>query len=1425
MTNQQPIDDNMKKRINRLFSDQELPSYASLSEVEAMKKRINSLETELAQQTKNVDEARGADSPTQPVLKPFLAERSKSFAQKVKISIQSKITLWAGLCLILVTVILVGYSVATFRAEEIKFAQSNAVVHAEEEAGRVRIQLEPALTVAINLAHSLGMGKDSNEPVALTREQANGILKKTLEENPEFLGTWTLWEPNAFDGLDAEFANMPTHDQSGRFIPYWVRTAPEIIEGVAIVDYETPGVGDFYLLPRQTKKNTVLPPYLYPVDNVDVLMTSMVIPIVENGRFYGVTGVDLQIDFVQNIVDEIDLYDGTASAVLFTDSGSLVAVRNQPELTLQPVTSVYEDFEQIKPNLGRAGTFISQSPDGKYLRVFSPIEFGESENYWYIGLSIPYEKITEGAAAAAVRQTSIGLGLLALALALLWVLTGQVVKPVRSLTKVAAEVAGGNLNVSANVRGNDEVGVLANVFNSMIVQLRDLFGTLEQRVADRTHDLELASEVGRTVATRVDNLNGLLNDAVELIHARFGLYYTQVYIADQSGRTITLRAGTGKVGRQLLQQGHKLLVGSGSLNGRAASEKHAIIVADTLNNEAFLPNPLLPDTRSEMSVPLLIGDRVVGVLDMQSEQTDALNENNLPAFEALAGQLAVAVQNATLFEEANQARKDVEQQAKRQSYADWADFLNAVERSEKLGYIFSQNEILPYINSADEPEELNSLHSPVHVAGIEIGKIHIMDGTERQWTTTEADIIHNTALQLSRHIENLRLLAQSEKYRLEAEQVSKRLTREGWEEYLNARTNIAEGYIYRENTVQPLINNDSNQGKPALSYPILVRGENIGELSVESLENMEGDASGIVSIITQQLSSHIENLRLLEETETSRAEVQKSQEQYKLAVTGSNDGLWDWDIANDQIYYSPRWKSMLGYEEHELTRGFQDWEDLIHPDDHDYATHSLDEYLEQQAQEYDVEVRLRHKDGSWRWIRDRGKALRRDDGTPYRMAGTHTDITQRKLDETIIAQRANQLETVAALSTTASTVLNPDELLQTVVDLTKERFGLYHAHVYLADESWKTLLLAAGAGDVGSQMVAAGHAISMDTERSLVARATRERNAIIVNDVRSEPDFLPNALLPETRAEMAVPMIVGDKILGVFDVQSEIEGRFTQEDASIFNTLAAQSAVALQNARLYQEQAATVTQLRELDRLKSSFLANMSHELRTPLNSILGFADVMLEELDGPLTPNMDNDLKLIQKNGQHLLHLINDVLDMAKIESGKLNLIIEKFNLHEIMEEVTSITSPLASEKNLALFMHPDSDHKLEISADRNRLRQVMINLLNNAMKFTGKGKISIRIAREGENALISVKDTGIGIHPSQLEAVFQEFTQIDSSTTRKAGGTGLGLPISRRLIELHGGSLWAESSGIEGQGATFHVSLPIESKVAASEPITRKL
>ena len=270
------------------------------------------------------------------------------------------------------------------------------------------------------------------------------------------------------------------------------------------------------------------------------------------------------------------------------------------------------------------------------------------------------------------------------------------------------------------------------------------------------------------------------------------------------------------------------------------------------------------------------------------------------------------------------------------------------------------------------------------------------------------------------------------------------------------------------------------------------------------------------------------------------------------------------------------------------------------------------------------------------------------------------------------------------------------------------------------------------------------------------------------------------------------------------------------EAAALAKAIAAQTSIHLETLRLNEELQQRAIELQELDRLKSGFLANMSHELRTPLNSILGFADVMLMELDGPLTPNMNDDLKLIQKNGQHLLHLINDVLDMAKIESGRMNLAPEKFMLHDVLDEVNSITSTLASERNISLYIDEDSDREVEIYADNTRLRQVMINLVNNAIKFTENGKIAI-CAKKQDSAtiLITVKDTGLGIPPEKLEDIFLEFTQVDTSTTRKVGGTGLGLPISRRLIEMHGGRLWAESTGIPGEGSTFFVELPVEARI----------
>lgn len=988
--------------------------------------------------------------------------------------------------------------------------------------------------------------------------------------------------------------------------------------------------------------------------------------------------------------------------------------------------------------------------------------------------------------------------------------------PIIHLNAVAIQIASGDLTAEANVETRDEIGRLAATFNNMTSQLRSLFGSLEQRVLDRTHDLELASEVGRTITEKIANLDELLTTAVEMIRTRFGLYYTQVYLTDPSGQTLVLRAGTGEVGEKLLNRKHHLSIDSSSLNGQTVLAKKPIIVADTLQSPSFKPNPLLSNTRSEMVVPLIAGGRVIGVLDMQSERPDALNETNLSAFTTLAAQLAIAIQNAALLQQAEEARSEVEAQIRQRTEEGWQDLLDAVSYEQKFGFAYDQNNVIRLNGDESSAASQESLTSPLTVMGAKLGVIKVASQQDRGWTPEDAEIVHAAATQLAQHIENLRLLAQAKRYQVQAEQAVRRLTWEGWDTYLRTNGKEETGYSYDLNRVQPLSANGNHHIDPSLQHSLIIGDEPIGQLELD-LPTPSEESIEIISAVAEQLSGHIENLRLLEQTQQRSSELEEAQSFLDSVVEHLPTMLFVKD-AEDLSFV--RWnkaaENLTGHRR-EVLIGKNDY-DFFSKEEADFFT-SIDRQVLSSGELLDIpEEQIATMHQGTRYMHTRKVPILGADGKSKYLLGLAEDITERKKSEEIITRRAQELETVAKVSTTASNVLDPEKLLQSVVDLTKERFGLYHAHIYLINPEENALVLTAGAGEIGKQMLSEGWSIPVDHELSIIADAYRRHQSVVANDVvhDKESTFLSNRLLPDTRSEMALPLIVGDRVLGVFDVQSEIVNYFTEENVNIYTILASQVAVALQNARLYVEQAATVTQLRELDRLKSSFLANMSHELRTPLNSILGFTDVILEGMDGPLTENMDNDLRLVQKNGQHLLHLINDVLDMAKIEAGRMNLNPEVFKVHEVFAEVTSITSTLASEKSLSLSIECDSDQNVEIYADRTRLRQVMINLVNNSIKFTDHGQIALNVSpMEGARVRISVRDTGMGIPPEKLESIFQEFTQVDSSTTRKAGGTGLGLPISRRLVEMHGGRLWAESTGNSGEGSTFYVELPVEARI----------
>ncbi|NJN92984.1 MAG: GAF domain-containing protein [Anaerolineales bacterium] len=386
----------------------------------------------------------------------------------------------------------------------------------------------------------------------------------------------------------------------------------------------------------------------------------------------------------------------------------------------------------------------------------------------------------------------------------------------------------------------------------MTSQLQETLADLERRVADRTRGLELAAKVAQEIAT-VRNLDTLLAQSAELIHTVFGLYHTQIYLADSTGRTLTLQAATGSIGEQLLRRGHRLAIKTGSINGTAAAEKRSVVVADTTQSATFLPNPLLPDTRSEVAVPLMVGDRVVGVLDLQHDFVDALSEENLPAFEALAGQLAIAIENARLFVETEQARTEVELYTRHLTGAGWSEFLDGVNRSERIGFNYEAGTVNPLAEALPETHNDHTLAAPIAVNGVTVGQLQLEDENNQSWTSAEIELAKAVAEQVGQQLENLRLLAQAEQYQAEAEAAVRQTTRQGWADYVNNLTPLNSGYGYNQHQVIPLL--ELNETDTTLTKPLTIRGEMIGELLVEADPDLADDAVELLTAVAEQLSA------------------------------------------------------------------------------------------------------------------------------------------------------------------------------------------------------------------------------------------------------------------------------------------------------------------------------------------------------------------------------------------------------------------------------------------------------------------------------------------------------------------------------------------------------------------------------------------
>lgn len=426
--------------------------------------------------------------------------------------------------------------------------------------------------------------------------------------------------------------------------------------------------------------------------------------------------------------------------------------------------------------------------------------------------------------------------------------------------------------------------------------------------------------------------------------------------------------------------------------------------------------------------------------------------------------------------------------------------------------------------------------------------------------------------------------------------------------------------------------------------------------------------------------------------------------------------------------------------------------------------------------------------------------------------GVLEDVTARKAADVERARFTGLLRTAAEAAGRLSAILDPAQLLPETVELLVQRFALHHVHIYVYEPESRSLVVRAGSGYVGRRLFSRGHRISLDAARSLVARAGSRREIINVPDVRSGELFVHNPLLPDSRSELALPLLAHGELVGVLDIQDNEVGRFSQADVDAFSVLASQIAVALDNARLFGELRSTSERLREVDRLKSDFLANVSHELRTPLTSILGYVEFVLGGYSGPISDEVREDVQAIHESSQQLVGLIDDLVDLARIEAGEMRLDRVPVELPPLLEAVRASAAGLLIGRSVALRFDIEPDLPA-VGGDALRLKQVFNSLVSNAVRYTDAGEIAVRAWRLGRDVAISVADTGRGIAADELlllrDALRRPQPRSAAPTfTHRAAGAGTGLTIAHHLVLLHGGTMDIQS--VLGAGTTITVRLP---------------
>ncbi len=562
--------------------------------------------------------------------------------------------------------------------------------------------------------------------------------------------------------------------------------------------------------------------------------------------------------------------------------------------------------------------------------------------------------------------------------------------------------------------------------------------------------------------------------------------------------------------------------------------------------------------------------------------------------------------------------------------------------------------------------------------------------------------------------------------------------------------------------------------------------------------------------IQAQTETNLPDAVALQTLLSQKSLLEEELRKYRMLLANSGDLMYAFDYGGTVTYVTPNVQNWLGYRPDEVIN--QSFLNFIPPELHWAAVQQFERVTGNEN--YSFPANLLTRDSRYIPVEISSRTLF-EDNVPVLHIGVARNVTERKRMEEEMHKRNRELGALYSVASVLNQSLETQVILQTCLERMTEALEADTGGIVLVGPQGQFTLSAAHGMDNNFSRL-----ITPLADEPLVLKRVLQEGEVVFIEELSELPMLDHTLLAQLghHAFAIGPLRAKDRVMGAFFLARKAKKSFTEADRELILSVGQQVGMALEMGELYAELNNTINEVRqanarleEATRHKSEFLANMSHELRTPLNAIIGFSEILQDQSFGPLNPKQERYVTNILTSGKNLLALVNDVLDLSKVEAGKMELGFEEFDLRDAINDVLTIVSVMAEKKQMGLSIR-HGDYIGDIRADRGKLKQILYNLLSNAIKFTPEGgTVEIHTQRAGSNVEISVIDTGIGIKSEDFERIFEEFRMLDSVLTKKQQGTGLGLALSRRLAQLHGGNISLLSE--LGKGSIFTLSIPIDS------------